>query len=66
MFDCETLMTASIQPLLSSACHAPIAALDPPDALSSRLVTIISYVFVIGGVLYACSLFVRWLWDNFM
>jgi len=40
--------------------------LDPHDAPSNRLDIILSYVIVIGVAIYACSLFVRWLSDNFM
>jgi len=47
-----------------SFSHAPIAALDPDDAPPNRIVTILLYVVVIGGTIYACGLLISWLWAN--
>jgi hypothetical protein len=38
--------------------------LDPPDPPPNRFATILSYLIVIGGAIYACISFVRWLWAD--
>lgn len=41
-----------------------LSTLDADDARSNRFVTILSYVVVIGGAIYACISFFRWLWAD--